>query len=218
MTKLLFIEASPRDGASASTLAARHFLGALQSRHPGLAIDHLDLWTEALPEFDGAALAAKYARLAKREHRGDEADAWQIIAAMVGRIASADAVLIATPMWNFSIPYKLKHWIDLVTQPGLSFSFDPQKGYTPLLTPRPTLVIVASSGDYSAGASFGRPDLATPYLNAALRFLGLGEPTILGIGPTAGPVEAVDSARAEAEQRLTAIAAEFLPIAAQVRS
>ncbi|TVS05393.1 MAG: hypothetical protein EA413_06875 [Cyanobium sp. PLM2.Bin73] len=37
-------------------------------------------------------------------------------------------------MWNFSIPYKLKHWIALVTQPGLSFGFDPATGYYGLIT------------------------------------------------------------------------------------
>ena len=32
---------------------------------------------------------------------------------MALRFSLADRVLISTPMWNFSIPYKLKHWIDL---------------------------------------------------------------------------------------------------------
>ena len=35
-------------------------------------------------------------------------------------------------MWNFGIPYKLKQWIDVITQPGLAFRFDPAQGYLPL--------------------------------------------------------------------------------------
>ena len=47
---------------------------------------------------------------------------------MVNRLRDADAVLIATPMWNFGIPYKLKHWIDLITQPGTDFLLRPGDG------------------------------------------------------------------------------------------
>jgi putative NADPH-quinone reductase len=32
-------------------------------------------------------------------------------------------------MWNFGIPYKLKHYIDVLTQPGQTFNFDPTTGY-----------------------------------------------------------------------------------------
>jgi len=209
MPRLLFIQASPRPGASASLAAANVFISRLRERIPGLELDELDLWAERLPEFDGDALAAKYARLARRELAGPEAAAWRTIEAMVARLAAADIVLIATPMWNFGIPYKLKHWIDLVTQPGLSFSFDPARGYSPLLRPRPTLAIVASAGDYSEGPSWGRPDLATPYLKAALRFIGLGEITVLGQGPTVGPAPAVEAARDKAHARLSELAGAF---------
>lgn len=209
MPRLLLIQASPRQGDSASRAAAGAFLGRLRALMPELEIDELDLWREELPEFDGAALAAKYARLGGRALAPREAAAWRMIEAMVARLAAADLVLIATPMWNFGIPYKLKHWIDLVTQPGLAFRFDPATGYSPLLRPRPTLAIVASAGDYGAGPSWGRPDLATPYLEAALRFIGLGEIAVVGQGPTVGPEPAVAAARDKAHARLAVLAEEF---------
>jgi FMN-dependent NADH-azoreductase len=208
MPKLLFIQASPRPTDSFSLAAAGSFLSRLRDRLPELEIDELDLWRAELPEFDGAALAAKYARLAGRALAPREAAAWRTIEALVARLDAADLVLIATPMWNFGIPYKLKHWIDLVTQPGLAFSFDPAKGYSPLLRQRPTLAFVASAGDYSQGPSWGRPDLATPYLQAALRFIGLGDATVVGLGPTVGPQAAVEAARQKARERLVALADE----------
>ncbi len=209
MPRLLLVQASPRQGDSASRAAATTFLTRLHELAPELAIDELDLWREALPEFDGAALAAKYARLGGRALAPREAEAWQTIEAMVARLDAADLVVIATPMWNFGIPYKLKHWIDLVTQPGLAFRFDPATGYSPLLRPRPTLAIVASAGDYGAGPSWGRPDLATPYLAAALRFIGLGEIVVVGQGPTVGPEPAVAMARDRAHARLRQLAGTF---------
>ena len=149
----------------------------------------MKLWEECLPDLDGAALAAKYAILAGQELSEREHSAWQSIRQLVARLDQADALVISTPMWNFGIPYRLKHWFDLVTQPGLSFSFDPKSGYAPLLRDRPVAVILASAGDYSQGPSWGRPDLASPYLQAALAFIGLRNSTIVRVGPTSGDAE-----------------------------
>lgn len=209
MPSLLLVQASPRQGDSASRAAAAAFLARLRELVPELEVDALDLWHEPLPEFDGAALAAKYARLAGRALAPREAAAWRTIETMVARLDAADLVVIATPMWNFGIPYKLKHWLDLVTQPGLTFRFDPATGYSPLLRARPTLAIIASAGDYGAGPSWGRPDLATTYLQAALRFIGLGEIAVVGQGPTVGPEPAIAAARDKAHARLGQLAESF---------
>jgi FMN-dependent NADH-azoreductase len=209
MSRLLFIEASPRGPSSISTALAGEFVEQLSSRG-GVTVDRLDLWAKPLPELDGALLQAKYARLAGRAHDAAEIDAWRGVEAMVERLTHADAVVIASPLWNFGIPYKLKHYIDLVTQPGLTFRFTPCEGYTPLLRPRPVVAVLASSGDYRSGLSYGRQDLATPYLKAALAFIGLSDATVIGAGPTVGPAEAIADGLAEASARLQALAPGFL--------
>jgi len=206
MTRLLAIEASPRKSSSLSADAGRIFLEEFWKLRPDVAIDRLDLWRTELPEFDGATISAKYATLAGRALDANEDKAWRTIAATIDRLRRADAILIATPMWNFGIPYKLKHWIDLITQPGLTFSFTPQVGYRPLLVSKPTIVILSSAGDYSNGASFGRPDLATPYLQAALGFIGLTKVSFVPIGPTVGTADAVELGRERANDRLVALA------------
>src|SRR2546430_15521971 len=76
-------------------------------------------------------------------------------------------------MWNFGIPYKLKQWIDVITQPGLAFRYDPAQGYLPVFKDRPTVVILASGSDFITGMNRGRIDMATPYLREALRFIGV---------------------------------------------
>lgn len=194
---LLYIEASPRGDTSISASLAREFVATFGN----LSTDELLLWREPMPELAGPLIHAKYARLAQAPFDPEQAAAWQAVAAMVERLGAAREIVIATPMWNFGIPYKLKHWIDLVTQPGLTFRFDPQEGYRPLLTPRPVTIVLASAGDYADGPSWGRPDLASPYLDAALRFIGLGTPTIVRVGPTAEPSAAREAAveRARAE-------------------
>ncbi|MDQ8756775.1 NAD(P)H-dependent oxidoreductase [Sphingosinicella sp. LHD-64] len=208
MPRLLFIEASPRGGRSSSTAVAARLIERLVATQPELEVDHLALWDEALPEFDGATLAAKYARLAGQPHDAAQAEAWAVIERMVARLAVADHVVIATPMWNFSIPYRLKHYIDLVTQPGLSFTFDPATGYSPLLAPRPLHIVLSSAGDYRFGPSRGRPDLATPYLAAALDFIGLSDPVFVPVGPTIGAPDEVAEGHARALRQVDLVGGE----------
>jgi len=198
MSRLLYIEASPRGPRSRSSQLAARLTESLKARFRGLEVDHVNLWREELPELDGDLIGAKYARLAGAALAPREAEAWATVEAMVRRLDAADRILISSPLWNFSIPYRLKHYIDLVTQPGLTFSFNPKTGYRPLLRSRPVDVILASAGDYRFGPSWGRPDLATPYLRVALAFIGLRDIRVIPVGPTVGDEADVSAAVARA--------------------
>ncbi len=122
----------------------------------------LDLWRESLPEIDDRLIAAKDAVQRGASFTDEQSAAWAAISRMAVRFSLADRVLISTPMWNFGLPYKLKHYIDLINQPRLTFRFDPAAGYVPLLKDRPTLAIVSSGGDFVTGSNRGRIDMATP--------------------------------------------------------
>src|SRR5690349_24299298 len=169
----------------------------------------MDLWREHLPEFEGYVLEAKYARMNGKAFTDSQRDAFAVAERIAIRLALADRVLISTPMWNFSIPYKLKQWFDVIVQPGLTFRFDPATGYQPLLKDRPTLVIVASGSDFVTGMNRGRTDMATPYLREVLRFIGFSDVRFVLIGPTTGPLPPIKAARESAYQRLTTLAASF---------
>lgn len=206
MPKLFHLKCSPRPG-SESAAGAEAFLQRFRQARPDWEVDTLDLWREPLPEFDGAALGAKYARLGGRPFDDAQRDAFAVIERMAIRFALAERVLISTPMWNFGIPYKLKHWFDLIIQPGLTFRFSPSRGYTPMLKDRPTIVILASGADFVTGMNRGRIDMATPYLRESLRFIGVVSVRFAPIGPTAGPEAA--PARDGAHRRLVDMAGSF---------
>jgi FMN-dependent NADH-azoreductase len=206
--KLLHIACSPR-ADSESSAGARVFLDRFRQARPDWEIDVMNLWKDHLPEFEGYILEAKYARISGRAFTDSQRDAFAIADRLAVRFSLADRVLISTPMWNFSIPYKLKQWIDVITQPGLTFRFDPAQGYLPLLKDRPTLVIVASGSDFATGMNRGRIDMATPYLREALRFIGISDVRFVPIQPTTGPIEPIRTARERSHRRLAEIAASF---------
>jgi FMN-dependent NADH-azoreductase len=208
MPKLMHIACSPRKDA-VSGAGARAFLDCFREARPSWDIDVLDLWREGLPELNQAMLDAKDAVMAGRSFTDPQREAWAVIERMVVRFSLADRVLISTPMWNFGLPYKVKHYIDLINQPRLTFRFDPLRGFIPLLKNRPTVAILASSGDFVTGMNRGRIDLATPYLREALKFMGVTDVEFVRMGPTAGPQDQVSSARETALRRLREIAVRF---------
>jgi FMN-dependent NADH-azoreductase len=76
-------------------------------------------------------------------------------------------------MWNHGVPYVLKQLIDVISQPGRVFSFDPARGYTGLLTGR-TAAVIATSAIYGPGRppSFGN-DYQLTYLRDWLAWAGI---------------------------------------------
>jgi FMN-dependent NADH-azoreductase len=208
VAKLLHLSCSPR-AESASSAGARIFLDGFRQARPDWDVDGVDLWREPMPEFAGPIVEAKYARMQGQAFNEAQRLSFAEAERMALRFSLADRVLISTPMWNFGIPYKLKQWFDIIVQPGLTFRFDPQQGYLPLLKDRPTLVILASGSDFATGMNRGRIDMATPYLREILRFIGISDVRFVLIGPTTGPQPPIEAARDRAHQRLAAIAATF---------
>ena len=183
MPKLLHVSASPREAVSESLAIAVSFLDAYRDAHPDDGIEHFDLWDGTLPEFGPAAAGAKMAVFAGREPTGDEAVAWEAARATFHRFAEADRYLFSIPMWNSGIPYILKQFIDVVTQPGMAFGFDPEQGYTGLLTGKKAAVIYTSAvygPTYRPG--FGS-DFAAPYVEDWLRFVGIEDVSSVAFRP-----------------------------------
>jgi FMN-dependent NADH-azoreductase len=206
--KLFHLTCSPR-ADSESSAGAQVFLQGFRKARPDWDVDVMNLWTDRLPDFDGDVLEAKYARMSGRAFTDPQRDAFAVAERIAMRFALADRVLISTPMWNFGIPYKLKQWFDVIVQPGLTFRFDPSLGYLPLLRDRPTLVILASGGDYITGMSRGWTDMATPYLREVLSFIGVKDVRFVPIGPTNGPIERIEAARQSALRRIADLADRF---------
>ncbi|WP_238009040.1 NAD(P)H-dependent oxidoreductase [Dactylosporangium sp. AC04546] len=183
MTTLLHISASPRGERSESLALAGHFLAAYRELHPEETVVEWDLWDGSLPAFGPPAAAAKMDVFAGRTPSGEGAAAWAAARTTFERFAAADKYLFSVPMWNAGVPYILKQFIDVVSQPGMVFGFDPDAGYSGLVTGRKAAVIYTSAVyGVGRGPSFGA-DLQLPYLDNWLRWAGIDDITPVTFRP-----------------------------------
>ena len=180
MARLLHLSSSPRGDHSHTRKVATAFLDAYRNAHPSDEVREIDLWALAVPAFDGAVLDAKYAIFGGLAHTPEQHAAWGAVEALATEFKSADKILISVPMWNFGVPYVLKHYIDVITQPGLTFSFNPATGFAGLVTGRPATVIQSSAATYLPGF-----DYLTGYLKTWLEFIGFTDIRSLAIAPSA---------------------------------
>lgn len=203
MSTLLYIEVSPRKERSASSAVAQSFISSFLDADTNNKVEVLDLWATALPEFNGDSLNAKYRVLYNENPSPDEVKAWQIVTQMADRFKAADHYLFSVPMWNFSIPYKLKHYIDIISQPGLTWSFSPESGYSGLVTAKSVTLALARGGEYSSSAEVGAMDYQRTYLEMILGFMGFKAINTLLVEPTLTAPEAraqtVSKVKKEAE-------------------
>lgn len=206
MPRILHVNASARGEASQSLQLANLFLDVLQEGEEAYDIDTLSLFEEDLPAFGTAAAQAKMAVFTGQEQTAEQAEAWALAREVFDRFTAADIYVFNVPMWNAGVPYVLKQWIDIVTQPGWAFGFDPAAGYTGLVTGK-RAVVVYTSGVYSPGVplEFGA-DFASTFFNDWLRFVGITDVKEIRFAPTvmtATPAE--DFAQAQELARKIAI-------------
>jgi FMN-dependent NADH-azoreductase len=199
MAKILHIISSPRD-RSASHAVAKTFLAAYAEKNPGDQVETLDLWKTELPEFDGDTINGKYAIMHGAKFTPEEEAAWKAVVKVADHFKSADKYIISLPMWNFSIPYKLKHYIDVLVQPGLTFGFE-NGNYKGLVTGKPLVAIYARGGAYGPGTGAEGYDLQSKYLKQIFGFIGFTDiQEILIEGTASKKDEALSKGDAQAKE------------------
>lgn len=199
--KLLFIEGSPRGDRSRAGMVARHLLDRL----PDVAITPLSVF-DPLPEFDGAAIEARYAIIHGERADPDKVAAWEEIRALVEQFLSHDLLLFSVPMWNFGIPYRLKHYIDLLTQPGLAFSVGADGNVIGHAAGRTAILVAAGALDTSPGTPLAGLDHQVAYMQAWLGFIGVTDIHIIRVQPTYGSADIIEAAMARGYAEAEALA------------
>ncbi|BBQ01647.1 FMN-dependent NADH-azoreductase 1 (plasmid) [Burkholderia sp. SFA1] len=161
--KVLFVNASPHGENSHGYRLAREMLGALGKSARAETVER-DLAAMPLPP-----LTQDYARAVIS--REPDTRSFDVSEQLIREIETTDALIINTPMHNFTVPAALKLWIDYVLRIHRTFAATPE-GKVGLMRDRPTFVIVGSGG-FHCGENARQRDFLTPYLRYALGSIGL---------------------------------------------
>ncbi|VVT00181.1 FMN-dependent NADH-azoreductase [Erythrobacter sp. EC-HK427] len=201
--RILHIDASPRASRSRSRVVAEAFLAGLPD---DVQVTLWDVWQMDLPSLGGDMIEGRYELLFGRPVDDAVADEWQAVAKIAADFLAHDAFVISTPMWNFGVPYRLKHFVDVVTQPGMTFRNDAVGNVEGLAAGKRALVIGASAMPIGHDPSLDALDHQYAYLAAWLGFIGVDEIERIQVAPTFGPEDAVAETMAQSCEGAAALA------------
>ena len=173
MTRLLRIDASARTSRSLTRSLADNFTQNWRARRPQDEMVLRDVGSNPPPIITEDWIAAAFA-----QERSDEQNALLALSdELIGEVANADIIVMATPMYNYGMPAALKAWFDQVVRVGKTFTFDLARGDAPLepVFAGKTLVLLTAWGEFgfdAEGHNEGRDSL-TPHVRTASRYLGV---------------------------------------------
>lgn len=211
--KLLHIIATPRGEDSRTLKVTKVFLENFRKKNPNYQVEELDIYKEKLPALTPKMIDGKYILLTGRELTNELKEAWKDIEKTIERFLSADIYLISTPMWNFGIPYRLKHYIDIIIQPKYLFRYT-DKGVEGLAKNKKMVVITSRGGDYSKDSPFHAYDFQEPYLRGIFGFVGITDITFINAQPMDAMGGEVQNKKIEEAQVLAKQTAEAVLCAA----
>ncbi|HHF3129996.1 TPA: FMN-dependent NADH-azoreductase [Vibrio diabolicus] len=124
-----------------------------------------DLAANPLPVLDFAVATA----LRATEDLSQEQQAVvELSDTLIEEVKAADTLVIAAPMYNFTIPTQLKNWIDLIARAGVTFKYT-ENGVQGLIEGKKAIVITTRGGIHKDSPT----DNVTPYLRTVLGFVGI---------------------------------------------
>lgn len=181
--KLLHVIATPREHESNTMRVATAFLESLHAKYADLSVDTINLFTGDLPAVAGDNIETKYTLMASQPIDKRHKESWAKIELLIENFLSADIYLISTPMWNFSIPYALKYYIDSIIQPGYLYKYNEQGQAVGLVHCKKMICITTRGGDYSEKSPFHAFDFQEPYLRAIFGFVGITDMHFINAQP-----------------------------------
>lgn len=178
MKKTLIVSYAPREGSHTRELVD-YFATEVRSKAD---VVHCDLATNP-PDL----LSPEHLSLVVRWNSGERrfSDLEQLKRAnhdrLVSQLLSAERVVLAFPIYNFSLPATMKAWIDAVVVMDKTFSFNPAVGFAGLCTGKKAASIVVSGFDYR-DSSNGMSEYASSTLVANFGFMGMSMESITAMG------------------------------------
>lgn len=163
----------------------RKMLDAFLEEVSGTEIEELDLCSDVPDLFSIEALEGYFGRITRAIPRDVPIPALARMDRMTEQLKSCDVVVLATPMYNFSLPATVKAWFDSVMLQGDTFLPNPKGAFLGLMTGKKALILMTAFGTYSrgdgtVGSLFG-PTYDHGFSLAKLEFKFMGFSEIQGV-------------------------------------
>lgn len=168
MTHLLHLDSSFRSEGSRSRRLSAHFAQRWQAVHPDGTVTYRDLAADPTPHLDEAGFTA--ASTPPEERTSEQNASFKLNEELIDELLAADTVLIALPLYNFSVPSTFKAWFDRIV------SVDRTIGK---LGDKKVVVVTARGGGYAPGTPREGWDHREPWLRHALTTLGVTDVTFV---------------------------------------
>jgi len=178
MANLLFVTSSLFGDGSQSRLIASDLIDRWRQSDPRSTVVERELTADGIPHLSLAALTASMTPADARSTAERQAAA--LADTLIEEVEAADVIVLAAPMYNFSIPSTLKAWIDHITRAGRTFRYG-AAGAEGLLKGKKVFIITGRGGIYSGDSPAKSLDFQEPYLRAMLGFLGLLDVTFIHV-------------------------------------
>ena len=162
---VLLVTSSARQQGSVTRQLTDELLVAMRAQHPQVRVQQRDV-AQQMPFIDEMWVSANFTP--ERQRNDTQKQALATSDALVAELQQADVILIAVPIYNFSIPASLKAWIDQIARAGLTFSYT-SDGPVGRLHGKRAYVVLASGGT-EIGSEI---DFASVYLKHVLGFIGI---------------------------------------------
>lgn len=165
--KLLHIDSSILGDHSVSRQLGQEVVQAWRAAETGLQVTHRDLGAQAIPLLDGSLLGVN--GLDEAQRTAFQQEQAQLNDRLIAELADSDGLVIAAPMYNFSIPAGLRAWFDRVLAAGRTFRYT-DKGPQGLLADRRTVLVLTAGGRH---ADTPVNQMHEGYLRTLLGFIGV---------------------------------------------
>lgn len=175
MSKVLFIKANDRSADQAiSSKMYETFVNSFKEANPNEEITELDLFNIDLPYFGNTAITGGYKRSQGFELTAEETKAADLVEQYLNQFLAAEKVVIAFPLWNFTVPAPLVTYMSYLSQAGKTFKYTEQ-GPVGLAGDKQVVLLSARGSDYSS-EPMASMEMAVKYVTTLLGFWGITNP------------------------------------------
>lgn len=198
MATLLKIQSSLFNGQGQSSALASQFAGRWLAQNPGGKVITRDLAADPVPHLDLERFQAFIA--APNERTPAQQQAVEYSDALIDELKNADVIVLAVPMYNFSVPSVLRAYFDHIARAGVTFHYT-ANGPEGLIKGKKAYVFITRGGVY------GEDHSQTQYLRQFLGFIGITDVEIIHVEGLAMNEGAKLKSLTEAQGKITQLLA-----------